>query len=64
MSGGGHVIIRNSIKAGLSDPLVSGALPTGIRNDIAASLAKDTSAWDEHDDKCTQHAFKWAMTNL
>jgi hypothetical protein len=64
MSGGGHIIIRNSIKQALTDPLVHGALPAGIQTDIAATLLKDTSAWDEHDDKCTQHAFKWAMSNL
>jgi hypothetical protein len=64
MSGGGHIIVRNAIKQALTDPMVGGALPAGISKEIAPALAKDTSAWDEHDDKCTQHAFKWAMSNL
>jgi hypothetical protein len=64
MSGGGHIIIRSAIKQALTDPLVGGALPAGISKEIAPTLAKDVNSWDEHDDKCTQHAFKWAMSNL
>lgn len=64
MSGGGHIIIRDAIKQALTNPLVGGALPSGIQTEIAPTLAKDTGSWDEHDDKCTQHAFKWAMSNL
>jgi hypothetical protein len=58
------VIIRNAIKQALTDPMVGGALPTGIKTEIAPTLAKDPNSWDDHDDKCTQHAFKWAMSNL
>jgi hypothetical protein len=64
MSGGGHIIIRNAIKTALTDPLVSGALPPGISKEVTPVLATDTSTWDEHADKVTQHAFKWAMSNL
>jgi hypothetical protein len=59
-----QVVIRNAIKQALTDPIVAPQLPSGIAKDIAASIALETDVWTDHDDKVTQHAFKWAMSNL
>lgn len=64
MAGGGVIIIRNAIKQALSDPLVSGALPSRLQAAIAAPMGKDVNDWDDCDDRDTQRAFNWAMTNL
>lgn len=60
MSGGGHIIIRNSIKQALSDPLVHGSLPDQLKAEVDPILAKDTNAWSDSDDCVAFAAFHWA----
>lgn len=60
MSGGGHIIIRDSVKQALSNPTVHGTLPAEMQAEIDPILAKDTSAWSESEDCVAFAAFHWA----
>ncbi len=64
MSGGGHIIVRNSIHSTLSDPLLHGALPTELVGPVDAILAKDVSDWTHVDCIVAGAAVTWALCNL
>jgi hypothetical protein len=62
-SGGGHIII-DSVRSGLSNPLVSANLPAKMRAAVDAILAKDNADWTAADKTAIGHATTWALCNL
>lgn len=60
MAGGGHIIIRRSIKRTLSDPLVHGSLPAPMLQLVDPVLAKDVNDWSDVEDITVLMAFSWA----
>jgi len=64
MSGAGGHIILISTRQVLSDPLVSGSLPTVLRGPIAMIIAKDIDQWNDLDKIVAAHAYSWALCNL
>jgi hypothetical protein len=60
MAGGGVIIIRNALKAALSDPLVRGMLLPYQRNQLDAFLSNDVSTWTEEQHDRALHCFNHA----
>jgi len=63
MSGGGHIIIRASIKTALSDPLVHGLLSDKQKTLIDPILAEDVNNWSTQDDENARKVFDWVAKN-
>ena len=66
MGGGdGTVIVNDSLRSDLSNPLVSGKVPTGMHAKMVALLANDPSTWSveefcflDHCRSCAYFAMK------
>ena len=65
MSGGagGIVIIKDSMRSALSNPLVSGTLPDPLAGDVATVCAKDCDDWSHEDYVLMAFAFNYAVTH-
>lgn len=64
MGGGGQVVIISHAKHVLSDPLVSGALPSNMEIMVQEILAKDAADWTIQDKRTAAHAIQWALLNI
>jgi hypothetical protein len=62
--GSGGIIVREDAVHSLSDPTVSGQLPTKMKAAITPILAKDPSTWVTAECVMIAKAFEWALCNL
>jgi hypothetical protein len=60
----GGIIVRNAVKAALSDPTVHGQLPAESIAGIDAVLAKDPGTWEYRDILIVSRMIAWALENL
>ena len=65
MGGGdGAVIVSDSVKAALTNPLVHGNLPAKWPAIIDPILAREPSTWSAKDKQSLSAAYSWALQNL
>jgi hypothetical protein len=60
----GGIIVREAVKAGLSDPMVSGQLPEKMKAVIDTVFAKAAGEWSPSDCKAVAKAADWALCHL
>lgn len=60
----GGIIVQHNTKVTLTDPVVSGSMPTWMRLLISPSMAKETVDWTQTDKVLAAHAYTWVLTNL
>jgi len=58
--GGGIIIIKNSMKAALADPLVSGIMPAHLAPSVQALCAKDVNDWTHDEFNFALRCFNYA----
>lgn len=60
----GGIIVQDSVKETLTNPVVHGDIPAHMSAKTDPILARESSTWTTDDKAALAHVFSWALVNM